>query len=135
MLPLSGDVINKYSAGELVKNQTLGDWRTHDGIDMAAASGTPVKAVADGVVETVSDDPLWGKTVTISHSGGYSSCYSGLSDDVSLKDGQTVEIGQLVGYVGSSPLSEVALESHLHFGLKLDGQWVDPLVTMDKLQD
>ncbi len=135
MLPLSGDVITKYSAGELVKNQTLGDWRTHDGIDMAAAAGTPVKAVAEGTVESVIDDPLWGKTVSISHAGGYESYYAGLAEDVSLKEGQAVEIGQLVGYVGESPLTEVALESHLHFGLKQDGEWVDPLVSMDKLQD
>ena len=44
---------NPYSQGELVKSKTLGEWRTHDGIDLAAADGTPVVSIADGLVEAV----------------------------------------------------------------------------------
>ena len=47
-LPVEGEILTEYSDGELVKNETLGEWRTHDGIDIAAAANTPVKAAADG---------------------------------------------------------------------------------------
>ena len=130
-------MITKYSAGELVKNQTLGDWRTHDGIDMAAAAGTPVKAVAEGTVESVIDDPLWGKTVSISHAGGYAKATMRVWRRMcpSRKARQWRSASWWSDMWGESPLTEVALESHLHFGLKQDGEWVDPLVSMDKLQD
>ena len=63
ILPVEGAVTNPYSQGELVKSKTLGEWRTHDGIDLAAADGTPVVSIADGLVEAVREDARWGNTV------------------------------------------------------------------------
>ena len=58
-MPLDGNVAKGHSGGELVKYETLNEWRTHDGIDIEAAVGTEVKAAADGKVSKVFNDPLW----------------------------------------------------------------------------
>ena len=55
-LPVMSEVFNPYSGGELVKNVTLNDWRTHDGIDIKAAKGTDVMACADGTVAKIYDE-------------------------------------------------------------------------------
>ena len=72
-LPLEGEVLQPFSNHELVKSVTLNEWRTHDGVDLKAAADTPVKAIADGTVEEISEDPMWGITVTVSHREGYQS--------------------------------------------------------------
>ena len=65
ILPVEGAVTNPYSQGELVKSKTLGEWRTHDGIDLAAPEGTPVVSIADGLVEAVREDARWGNTIEV----------------------------------------------------------------------
>ena len=57
VLPISGEIFVPYSGGELVKDPTLNEWRTHDGIDIKAEPGTPVKAVCDGQVTAVTAVP------------------------------------------------------------------------------
>lgn len=125
-MPLEGKALNGYSGGELVKSKTLKEWRTHDGIDIQAAAGTPVKAVCDGVVEEIKEDPMWGVCVIISHSNNYQSCYYGLKANVPVKKGASVKVGDMIGHVGNTAEIEIAEESHLHFAMKLDGAWIDP---------
>lgn len=55
-LPVAGEKLNPYSDGKLVKDATLGEWRTHDGLDLKAAKGTPVYAAAEGTVASVKED-------------------------------------------------------------------------------
>lgn len=129
-LPLDGDLMQDYSFGEFIKSKTLGDWRTHNGIDIKAKIGTPVKAVADGTVQNIVNDPLWGWTVEISHSGGLLSRYCGLSSQTTVKKGQAVVLGQILGVIGETNQAEIAEEAHLHFEIKKDGKFVDPLGTM-----
>ena len=69
--PVYGQIEKPYAMTELIYDRTMADWRTHDGIDIAAAANTPVKAAADGTVTEVKEDPLWGMCVTISHDGGF----------------------------------------------------------------
>ena len=66
-LPVAGEKLNPYSDGKLVKDATLGEWRTHDGLDLKAAKGTPVYAAAEGTVASVKEDGLWGTVITIDH--------------------------------------------------------------------
>lgn len=132
ILPISGEVFAPFSNGELVKNVTLKEWRTHDGIDIKAEKGTAVKAVSDGEVLSVKDDPLMGMTIEISHANDTVSIYCGLSKDVLVKEGDTVKIGQEIGKIGDIPC-ETSLDSHLHFAMKVQGEWVDPLKAMDKI--
>ena len=58
--PVSGEVLRDYSGDELVYDRTMGDWRTHNGVDFLAADGALVCAVADGVIEDVYRDEYYG---------------------------------------------------------------------------
>lgn len=124
--PLDGEIICDYSDGELVKSPTLGVWKTHDGIDIAGEQGECVRSAAAGVVEQVYNDPVWGNCVIISHSGGYESYYFGLADDVDVSQGDSVNAGTEIGEVGNTADAEAAEPSHVHFGLKNNGEWIDP---------
>lgn len=126
VMPLEGEVLTPFSGGELVKSKTLKEWRTHDGIDIKSAADTPVRATADGMVDEVIVDPMWGTCVTISHDGNYQSFYKGLKPAVSVKVGQQISCGDEIGLVGNTAEIEIAEESHFHFAVKQDGEWIDP---------
>lgn len=118
-------VTNPYSNGELVKSRTLGEWRTHDGIDLPAAEGEKVKAAADGVVKDVRQDKRWGWTVEVEH-GDVTAYYCGLSEAVKVTTGQQVKQGDALGEAGNTSVLEASEEPHLHLGMKRDGKWIDP---------
>lgn len=128
MLPIAdAEVINPYSGGELVKSQTLGVWKTHDGIDLAAEEGTPVLSMTNGTVSEIFEDALWGVCLIIDHGDGIEGHYYGLSKDVPVNVGQDVEAGEIVAKVGNTADIESALPSHLHFAVKQNNAWADPL--------
>lgn len=131
--PLDGDIICAFSNGELVKSETLDVWKTHDGIDIAGELGEPVRAAASGAVLSVYNDPLWGNCIVIEHAGGYESYYFGLSDTISVCEGDSVSAGSEIAEVGDSADCEAAEETHLHFGLKKNGKWVDPAEALSGL--
>ena len=124
--PLQGQTIAAFSMDELIYSETMGDWRTHDGVDIAAEPGTPVCAASAGTVLDVRQDDLMGTTVVISHDGGYDTVYANLQSEPTVEVGDYVTAGQMIGSVGRTALSESALESHLHFGVTKDGEFVDP---------
>ena len=127
MSPLSsGREITDHSMEALSYNQTTRDWRVHNGIDIAAEEGTPVCAAADGVVESVREDDTLGYTVVISHDGGYTTQYSSLSGEVSVKSGEAVAMGQVIGSVGDTALVETTLGPHVHFSVTFQGSPMDP---------
>lgn len=129
-LPILSEVFNPYSGGELVKNKTLNDWRTHDGIDIKAEKGTDIMACADGKISRIYDDALWGTCMEIEHSGGMLSVYCGIEKaSITLKEGDEVKVKDAIGKVDKIPC-EISLDSHLHFGLKQGGKWVDPVTAM-----
>ena len=76
--PLRGEILTAFSMDSLIYDETMGDWRTHDGLDIAAAAGTQVLAASAGTVVSVSDDALMGTTVVLKHSGGYQTTYANL---------------------------------------------------------
>jgi len=131
VLPLDGEIFAPFSEGELVKNTTLNEWRTHNGIDIRAEKGAAVMAVSGGLVTEVKSDPLWGFVVEIAHPDGNTSIYSGLSNDIRVSKGETVSARTVIGVVDALPI-EMALPVHLHLEIKRDGRYVDPLVAMDK---
>ena len=124
-LPVEGNVIRGHSGGELVKYDSLNEWRTHDGIDIEAAAGAEIKAAAAGKVKTVKNDPLWGWTVELEHDGGFLTVYCGLNEP-SLKEGDEAAAGSVIGTLGDSNLAEISDPSHLHFAMKKDGKFIDP---------
>lgn len=130
--PLEGEVVAAFSMDQLLYNETLEDWRTHDGMDIAAAEGSSVLAASDGTVVAVDDDVLMGTTVVIEHSGGYHTLYANLQSPPVVKAGDTVTAGQLIGTVGTTAAAESAQGPHLHFSVTLDGEPVDPAAFLKK---
>ncbi len=126
--PVSGRVLNSYSGDELVYSKTLGDWRTHNGVDYAAEKGAEVASPAAGkVVETGTDDK-WGPVVAIEDESGRVWRVCGTAD-AKVKKGDTVSVGQTIGKVGSVSC-ECAEESHIHLEVMQDGRYLDPVKAM-----
>lgn len=99
--------------------------RPHYGVDFAAPTGTPVKAVADGTVTLAGWHGGNGRFVKIRHDKQYETGYAHLSRIASLvRSGARVKQGQVIGYVGSTGL---ATGPHLHFAMYSNGKYIDPL--------
>ena len=126
MWPVVGETENGYSMTALQYDRTMRDWRTHDGIDIAAALGEQVKAACAGTVTQVYDDEMLGCTVVIEHAGGLVSRYSNLQEIPTVAPGDTVVTGQVIGAVGDTAICESGEVVHLHFAMSLDGKSVDP---------
>lgn len=126
VLPLSGEIIGSHSAGELVKYEALGEWRTHDGMDIAGEAGAEIKAAADGKILSVTSDPLWGTMVEIDHDKGITTIYCGLAPEVSVAVGDEVKSGDVIGTLGETNLAETDKATHLHFAMKENGKFIDP---------
>lgn len=124
--PVQGAVLRDYSMEALSLDPTLGDWRTHGGLDIAAAQGVKVLSISAGAVEQIYNDGLMGTTVVVNHGGGLQSWYCNLDGDVMVEVGDPVEIGSELGTVGSTALAEVGVSSHVHLETILNGQPVDP---------
>ena len=131
IMPLNGEVINAFSNGNLVKSKTLNCWKTHDGVDIKGTIGDQVKSMTSGKVTSVTEDPLWGVCVTIDHGNGLQGVYCGLNKTVAVKVDQKVSAGTVIGALGDTAQCEIADVSHLHFGLKKNGTWVDPITTIN----
>jgi murein DD-endopeptidase MepM/ murein hydrolase activator NlpD len=99
-----------------------GEPQFHFGLDLVAPEGTPVRATAEGVVEDIGFDPIYGNFVSIAHPGGYRSLYAHLKD-IFVAEGDDVVAGQQIASVGSSGLST---GSHLHFEILYLGRNRDP---------
>ena len=108
-------------------SRTMADWRTHEGLDIAAEADTPVCAAQDGTVTAVYEDDFLGNVVVVSHSGDLATLYANLADLPEVAAGDPVYAGQMLGRVGSSALLETAEPAHLHFEVYENGAAVDPL--------
>ena len=124
--PVSGAVVKDYSGDNLVYSDTLKDWRTHNGIDFYADEGTDVLAVADGTVEAITDNGMFGRSVIVLHDGGIRSIYSNLAEGTEVAIGDNVLKGTPIGRVGSTATAEAAEKPHLHFEISLNEETVNP---------
>ena len=102
--PLDGTTVTVFSMTELLYDQTMADWRTHNGIDVQADEGAAVKTAADGTVLSVTS----------------------LQTDVPVEEGQAVSAGDVIGCVGSTSAAESEMGPHLHFSVSQDGSVIDP---------
>ena len=114
--PLDGTTVTVFSMSELLYDETMADWRTHEGLDIHAAAGE---------VTSVTQDELMGTTVCITHSGGYVTKYSSLQENPPISQGQQLAAGDIVGYVGTAA-AEASMGPHLHFSVEKDGTLIDP---------
>lgn len=125
VIPVDGDVCFDFSGDTLYYDSTMGDYRTHNGIDIAAEPDSDVVAAADGVIEEVYTGNL-GKTVVINHNNGYTTLYANLDDVENLKPGMEIEQGEFIAHVGDYSLGEQTSEPHIHFELMCNGVLQNP---------
>lgn len=124
--PVKGEVIGDYSLEVLAYDQTMGDWRTHAGMDLAAPLGTQVMAVADGTVSAIYQDPLMGTTVVVDHADEVTSLYANLAEVPTVEVGESVTTGTVIGSVGQTAVAESQKAGHLHLEMTEAGVSVDP---------
>ena len=112
-----------------------GNWANHQGVDYRAHYGTPVYAVANGKVTDAGYSGGWGNEIRIKHPSGLTTQYAHLSS-MSVRKGQTLKKGQIIGRVGSTGRSTGA---HLHFGLIKGKKYINPtnlkMVGTEKLNE
>ena len=102
----------------------LQTWRAHLGVDYAAPTGTPVRAIGLGVVESAGIMGGYGNAVVVKHANGHSTVYAHLSQ-MAVRRGQSVAQGQTIGKVGATGW---ATGPHLHFEFRINGKHQDPLL-------
>lgn len=124
--PVKGEVLRDFSAETLALDPTLGDWRTHSGMDIASQVGLQVLAICPGTVSAVYEDGLMGTTVVIDHGEGLTSTYCNLAGQPTVESGQDVETGTVIGTVGDTAIAESGIPAHLHLEVSLNGVPVDP---------
>ena len=124
-MPVQGKVLKDYSGERLQYSATYGDMRLHKGIDIECEKGTAVSAAADGTVLSVINDATFGTVLEIDHKNGIMVKYAAL-DDVKLKEGDAVKMGDIIGKVGTVPC-ECNDKSHIHIEVLKDGKQVSPL--------
>lgn len=103
-----------------------GGRRAHKGIDLAASTGTPIRAPADGVVERANRFSGYGLYIALEHGGNIETRYGHLSR-LNVTAGQRVTKGEVIGYVGSTGNST---GPHLHYEVRIAGEAVNPLPYM-----
>ena len=118
--------IGEYSA-TMVFNQTLGRYQSHMAMDFYAEEGSPVLAVYDGTIESVSSTLLEGTTIVINHGDGLKTIYNSLEDGENVVVGQRVNQGDIIGAVSSTNRQEYKNGPHLHFSVEENGEIIDPI--------
>jgi len=103
----------------------LSKWRSHKGVDYAAARGTPIRAAGDGKIVSAGTNGGYGRQIKIQHGGRYTTVYGHLYRYAKgARVGRKVKQGQIIGYVGSSGL---ATGPHLHYEFRVNGVHRNPL--------
>lgn len=121
--PVSGAIVTSYFG--MREHPILGDQRLHEGIDLAAPSGTPIRAAADGTVDFAAWNGGYGRFVRLQHDDRYATAYAHMSRFADgIEPGASVRRGDVIGYVGSTGRST---GPHLHFELQDRGTAIDPL--------
>ncbi|MFP4081937.1 MAG: M23 family metallopeptidase [Candidatus Aminicenantes bacterium] len=104
------------------KDPFTGKRAFHSGVDIATHYGNPVYATADGVVVRLKREKIGGRTIILSHRGGYTTVYCHLSKFL-VKPGQKVKRGDIIGEVGKTGKS---LGPHVHYEVRVNGKTVNP---------
>jgi murein DD-endopeptidase MepM/ murein hydrolase activator NlpD len=125
MRPVSGELSSLYGLRRVFNNEPRS---AHRGVDMRGASGTPVLAAAAGRVALAEEHFFSGRAVYLDHGQGVVSMYFHL-DEIAVREGQFVDSGTVVGKVG---MSGRVTGPHLHFGLSVLGQLVDPMYLLEQ---
>ena len=120
IMPVRGAVLSPFGVRRFINNAPRSP---HTGIDLRAKAGMPVLASSDGVVAMTSELFFAGKAVFLDHGTGIITMYFHLSE-VHVKEGERVSQGQVIGRVGQTGR---ASGPHLHWGVRIQGNRIDPL--------
>ena len=124
--PVDGDVILNYSMDKSIYFSTLNQYKYHPAIVISAPVGSEVQCSATGKVSEITVDEETGTTIHMDLGGGYEAVYGQLKE-LAVEEGDTVEEGELLGYV-SEPTKYYTLEgSNLYFQLLKDKEPVNPM--------
>ena len=123
---LNATIYKEFYGDELMYNQTLKQWETHNGIDLQVANGSKVYSMLDGKITNIYSNVLEGTVIEIDHGDGLVSTYGSLSEDVNVKIGDSIQRGSEIGVVAESASAESDAGSHLHFSIMDNGKKVDP---------
>lgn len=111
------------------KHPIFGEWRNHTGTDYAAAEGTPVRAIGDGVVIFAGKKGGYGNMIDIRHRNGMVSRYGHMRGFATgIRPGSHVAMGSTIGYVG---MTGWATGPHLHFEIRVDGVAKNPRLALE----
>ena len=125
--PVKGTVLRNFSIETLAYDATMGDWRTHSGVDIAADPGIKVLAAGEGQVTEVYQDAMMGSTVVVQQPDGVIAIYSNLAEETAVSPGDQVGTGTVLGTVGDTAIAESGMPSHLHLEMLVNEEYVDPL--------
>ena len=118
--PVMGTLTSSFGYRE---HPVEGEERFHYGVDIGAAAGTEIGCFADGTVTAVGESSSYGKYITVSHQGGFSTLYAHCSK-ILASSGDTVKEGEAIAEVGETG---IATGPHLHFELHQGSQYLNPI--------
>lgn len=124
ILPVEGEISAPYTETPYY-NEVLGDWRTHNGIDISASEGDNVVCSANGEIKSIVET-IYGTQITVTHNDGFETVYSQLNASTSLNVGSNIRCGDILGTV-APPKGEPVTDAHLHFEVKQNGNYINPL--------
>ena len=125
-LPMTDcQLVHDFSRSALVKNETMGWFETHKGVDLKG-SKNDVYASESGEVVKIYTNNLEGTVVEIKHSDNITTRYSSLDSKTNVKVGDKVKKGQKIGEASTSAGEETATGAHLHFEILKDNNQVNP---------
>lgn len=127
-MPLEGAYMS--SGYGMRTHPVLGGRRAHAGIDLAAPTGTPIYATADGLISKAENFSSYGLYVAIEHGAELQTRYAHMSR-IAVAAGQRVKKGDIIGYVGSTGRST---GPHLHYEVRIAGEPVNPVPYMVESQ-
>jgi murein DD-endopeptidase MepM/ murein hydrolase activator NlpD len=123
-LPVGGEASSAFGLRRFFNGEAKSP---HSGLDLRAATGTPVAACADGVVALAEEHFYAGNSVYLDHGAGVFTLYFHLSA-IAVKPGERVARGQIIGQAGATGR---VTGPHLHLGVSAQGQLVDPALLLD----
>ena len=134
-MPVNGTIIKDYVDNGVVYNQTLNLYSGHKAIDFASEEGAVVKAVFQGVIESIETSKLEGTTLILDHGNGLKSVYNSIEVNEDIEVGDSLSKGDSLGVISTNNRLEYKDGAHLHFEVLENGKKIDPykyLLTEEK---
>lgn len=124
--PVNGNILLDYNMDQTIYFPTLDQYKLSPAIAVQAVEGAPVLASVPGTVYSIEENAQTGTTVTMELGSGYQAVYGQLKD-LAVEEGQTVEKGDVIGYIAAPTKYYSEEGSNLYFAMKKDGEPVDPI--------